>query len=262
MVCPDGVDVGEYCGGATHGDCISVEDAVSAGLVESLDYALVLDAGACTEDQGETCSVGYCEENGAACATSDQCSSGACIVGSCYTIGTDATDICQTAADCDEGQTCYGGACSDIGIDVEIEDYNTETGTADTCVATETFVANAVMKLGSCINSQCLLTPDGETYEDGSTEGKICRAYPEATSPFPNEVVEDWYDPANAGSVDTSPAGDALPYDLLSGFENVVTCGYGEDCDCSYTKVTFGVFGNVSSRSSSRKSMYIRQRLR
>lgn len=231
---------GDACGPAGSGECLNANDAIEAGIIDDLDYALVLDAGSCEEDDGEICSVGYCEENGAACATSEQCSDGPCIVGACYTVGTDASDVCQTAADCDEGQTCYGGACSDVGIDVEIEDYETETATATSCTSSETFVANAAMKLGSCINEQCLLTPDGETYEDGTTEGKICRAYPESTSPFPNEVVDDWYDPTNAGSVDTSPSGDAMPYDMLSGFENVETCAYGEDCDCSYAKVTFG----------------------
>ncbi len=236
----DGIceNLGETCDST--GTCLSPEDTLNLGLINSLDYALVLDAGSCDEENGAACSVGYCEENGAACATSDQCSSGACIVGSCYTIGTDASDVCQTATDCSEGQTCYGGACSDIGINVEIEYYEPETATATSCLSSETFVANAAMKLGSCINSQCLLTPDGEQYEDGTTEGKICRAYPESTSPFPNEVVEGWYDPANAGTIDDTPAGDARPYDMLSGFENVETCAYGEDCDCSYTKITFG----------------------
>lgn len=223
----------------TYGICITPEETVELGLIDSLDYALVLNAGSCDEDQGELCSVGYCENNGAACATSDQCSNGSCLVGSCYDIST--TSLCQTAADCNEGQTCYSGACATVKGDVAIEDYDAATASADTCTSTGTqFVADAAMKLGSCINSQCLLTPSGETYRDGSTEGKICRAYPESTSPFPNEVVDDWYDPTNPGSVDASPALDARPYDMLSGFENVETCAYGEDCDCSYTKVTFG----------------------
>ncbi len=231
----DDVDAG--CGPAGAGTCLSPDDAVAAGIVEAKDYALVLNAGTCSEDEGESCSVGYCEENGAACATSDQCSDGACIVGSCYDVSSTA---CQTAADCSEGQTCYGGACADVGDDVEIEDYDSATGDATTCDSSETFVADAAMKLGSCVNSQCLLTPNGETYTDGTTEGKICRAYPESNSPFPNEVVESWYEPANPGSVESDPQGDALPYSLLSGFENTTTCAYGEDCDCSYTKVTFG----------------------
>lgn len=227
--------LGEGCN--RYGLCITPEETAELGLIDGLDYAMVLNAGACSEDYGEVCSVGYCEENGAACASNDQCSSGACVVGACYAV---STNVCQTSETCDEGQICYGGACADIGATVEIDEYNAETAEASSCAETETFVPHAAMKRGSCINSQCLLTPDGEMYENGTTEGKLCRAYPEANSPFPNEVVEYWYDPSNPGSIDDAPEADAMPYDLVSGFENVVTCAYGENCDCSYTKATFG----------------------
>lgn len=234
----DGLSEGDTCGSETS-LCMTFDDATSAGALseEEKDFALVLNAGECSEDYGASCAVGYCEDTGAACATSGQCSSGACLVGACYTI--DATSFCQTAADCDEGQTCYGGACADVGAGVEIENYNVETGESS-CAGREILVANAELKIGSCINEQCLLTPDGETYEDGATEGKLCRAYPENTSPFPNNVVEGWYDTANPGTIDQTPDEQSQPYDFVSGFENSQTCAYGEDCDCSYTKVTFG----------------------
>lgn len=235
--------VGESCGTMLIGTCMSPEATEAAGLIDEVDYALVLDAGSCSEDYGNACAVGYCSSNGAACASSDQCGDGDCIVGACYDLDEDASGnpvLCQTAADCSEGQTCYSGTCAEVGNDVAIEDYDSETAEASTCSSAETFIPAAEFKLGSCINSKCLLTPDGETYANGVTEGKICRAYPEATSPFPNEVVEAWYNPSNQGTIDTDPTYDALPYDLLSGFENVETCAYGEVCDCSYTKVSFG----------------------
>ncbi|NBS67464.1 hypothetical protein EBT31_00930 [bacterium] len=234
--------VGEACM-AGMGICMSPEATEAAGLIDEVEYALVLDAGSCSEDYGNACAVGYCSSNGAACASSDQCGDGDCIVGACYDLDEDASGdpvLCQTAADCSEGQACYSGACAEVGNDVAIEDYDSETAEASTCSSEEIFIPAAELKLGSCINSKCLLTPDGEAYANGVTEGKICRAYPEGTSPFPNEVVEAWYDPSDQGTIDTDPTYDALPYDLLSGFENVEACAYGEVCDCSYTKVSFG----------------------
>lgn len=244
---------GDTCGGAQT-ICMTREDAIAEGAVseDDEDYALVLNAGSCDEDYGASCAVGYCEDTGAACSTSDQCSSGSCLVGACYNLAEDTDDVdsdgdvaetvtCQTAADCNEGQTCYGGACADVGDDVAIEYYDAETGDSS-CASDETFVGNAELKLGSCINEQCLLTPSGDAYEDGATEGKICRAYPENTSPFLNDVVDAWYDTANPGSrLDAGEEDEnARPYDFVSGFENVNTCAYGEDCDCSYTKVSYG----------------------
>ncbi len=205
---------------------------------EEVDYQLVLNAGECTQDFGESCAIGYCSDTGATCANTSDCLTGTCYVGSCYDI--DAAAICATAADCSEGQTCYGGACADIGADVDIDEYSIDDPT-DACDTGEIFVPNTSMKLGSCINDSCLLTPEGETFETGTTEGKLCRAYPEANSPFPEEIVESWYDPRDPGTIDDGTIfADALPYDVRSGYEQTMTCANGEDCDCSYTKVSYG----------------------
>ncbi len=249
-----------YCNGLINGEvrtcedasgcpngysCISPDEAITEGLIESKDYALVLDAGFCSEtDYGAACAVGYCENSGAACSTDSQCNGSSCVVGSCYKVG---MALCQTSDDCSEGQVCYGGSCATVGDTVVVDDYDAQTGTSSTCTSVnQLFVPHVDLKVGSCINSACLLTPSGEPYLNGATEGKICRAYPDAGSPFTNDVVTAWYSPSNPGVVlrDDDVREDALPYDLVSGFENVATCSPEENCDCSYTKVTFGTSGN------------------
>lgn len=57
----------------------------------------------------------------------------------------------------------------------------------------------------------------------------LCRAYPEADAPFPTTVVESWDHLLNPPK----------PKQLQSGYENVNACAYGEDCSCSYKRVTY-----------------------
>jgi hypothetical protein len=103
-------------------------------------------------------------------------------------------------------------------------------------------------KQGMCINEKCLLTPNGATYPkttitDATIEtfGKVCRANPEADSPFGNDVVENWNvfkpdaAPVDAGAAEVAAA---YPYNSRSSFENANVCANGQACTCSYKKLT------------------------
>lgn len=57
-----------------------------------------------------------------------------------------------------------------------------------------------------------------------------CRAHPEATSPFANKFIKDW-------DLTVDPP---VPKTFLDGYDSVEFCEYGEDCDCSYRKVSYG----------------------
>ena len=225
----------EDCGGTSGpgGTDYCVDEEVS-------DFRLVLDAGSCTENYGESCSVGYCKNTGSACSSNVDCGAGAgnCITGSCYEI---ASTTCTTEADCSEGQVCLGATCATPTTTVNINEYNANP--ADPCGG-DTFAASVNLKTGSCVRGQCLLTPQGDQFSPGESEGKLCRAYPETNSPFPNELAERWIDSEDknilAGENDVDFDWSDEAYDVRSGFENVQLCAPGEACDCSYKKVTFG----------------------
>ncbi|USN52102.1 MAG: hypothetical protein H6759_03645 [Candidatus Nomurabacteria bacterium] len=61
-----------------------------------------------------------------------------------------------------------------------------------------------------------------------------CRSNPEADSPFGTSYVEEW-------DFSNKPPQPKL---IASGFENANICEYGEDCSCTYKRVTY------SSKSS------------
>ena len=60
--------------------------------------------------------------------------------------------------------------------------------------------------------------------------GPTCKANPDAASPFPNAYVTEW---------NTIPD-PSKPKKFAEGFENVPVCEQGEDCSCSYRKVSYG----------------------
>lgn len=82
---------------------------------------------------------------------------------------------------------------------------------------------------GSCINAQCVQNINGKSFENVDLESRkqICRAYPEASSPFP----------------------DLEGIKVSSQFGNVNKCSEGNNgssamaCECDYTKVNYGVSG-------------------
>ncbi|MFA5947104.1 MAG: hypothetical protein WC813_03705 [Patescibacteria group bacterium] len=236
-----------------------VSPTYSAGLCSgpqvSNDFRLVLNAGVCGQSYGAACTVGTCENTGAACSTQDNCgnSGGACVVGRCY-VPQPGKD-CVTNSDCPgAGTVCISEVCSQRGDKVVTDSatsgqvvYRPPTRMKPElpCGLGQIFSASVGLKSGTCINKQCLLAPNGSPFEFGTTEGKSCRAYPETTSPFSSDIVETWLDTTDQTKVDTgeTPTIDDLPYDTRSGFEHASFCAYGEDCLCSYKKVTYGEGG-------------------
>ncbi len=210
------------------------------------DYRLALVAGACDANYGADCSVGFCEDTGAACANTSDCGSdgGSCIVGSCRL---DTGNLCTGDSECSEDEICSGTTCIVPGADITIEDFNLNTADpnqACNAAAGEVFAEHVAFQLGSCIRSQCVLTPTGQTFQVDSSEGKICRGQPEEDSPFSNELVERWADP-DTGGVALAPGelpedNDDVPYQIRSGFAGANFCAPGENCECSYKKLTFG----------------------
>ena len=242
---------GKAC--TTDGDCGLATGAYCA-TDTATDYRLVFDAGSCSESYGESCTVGYCSDTASACSSDDQCSSNSCIIGTCYNVGT--TD-CQTAeTDCPAGDVCLtSGKCATEGDDSGTAgDGHLNVG--GTCASGETLYADLNDKTGTCINSSCLLTPEGAPIDTGTTEAKDCRAYPESSSPFDNEIVSAWEDPdpteapndaANSRKTTFSDitsyltsAPDMVPYSFITGFDKANVCAAGENCTCSYKKVTYG----------------------
>lgn len=235
-----------------HGDTCSIEedcggDSGSNGTDYCVteneeDFRLVLDAGSCDESYGSACSIGYCENTGSACSSTVDCggSGGSCVTGSCFEI---ATATCASDSDCGEGQICLGASCAEPLSSVTIEAYNANT--AAPC-GSDTFAASVNLMTGSCIRNSCLLTPEGDQFDPGESEGKLCRAYPEVNSPFTNDIIERYIDSETKNVITADQATwDDEAYDVRSGFENVQLCAPGEECACSYKKVTFGEGANI-----------------
>lgn len=57
-----------------------------------------------------------------------------------------------------------------------------------------------------------------------------CRAHPEMSSPFSNQFIKEW----------DLTAEPPVPKTFLDGYDEVSYCEYGENCDCSYRKVSYG----------------------
>ncbi len=242
-------------------------------------YDLIYNAGSCDEAYGVSCTVGYCQETGESCASNDECGTGegSCVVGTCYDVVPDST--CSVDSDCSgsgSGFSCVSGTCADeLGdLDVYYDECNNgftgavtdhPLGDYDATVGTLALYDSVLTKAGTCVREQCLLTSAGTPYDVTAIGSKECRGYPESDSPFANEVVSEWKnpDPAVAGDdaavgmqtivtdISTDADGDGVadnvetapdfePYNFVTGFENVQTCQAGEDCVCSYDKVTYG----------------------
>lgn len=232
--CTDDAD----CGG-TEGEntlCPNSDDS---------DYRLAFVAGACTGDYGDNCSIGYCENTGSPCATTESCGAtgGSCIVGSCYA---KTATLCTSDAECSaaDGEVCLQeGLCAVPGADAVIEDY-VSASPDSACAAGESFYGSVNFKQGTCMRDECVLTPTGGTFDTGTAESKSCRGYPEINSPFPTSVVSAWKDPSDASSVSSDSTStsnaDARPETYVQNFDSAQTCAFGEDCECSYKKVTYG----------------------
>ncbi|MEK7665435.1 MAG: hypothetical protein AAB337_00975 [Patescibacteria group bacterium] len=227
------------------------------------DYRLVYYAGACdgTED-GESCSIGFCSDTGSACGSDDECdSSEFCATGYCAYEPSSSVK-CVTDVDC-SGQTsatsCIDGVCQNLTSTACEGDTLKCSG-----IGTASCVQSASTQTGACYNDKCLLDPkdddgsgEAETFEPAEGEELDCRGWPEANAPFGNSVVETWANSAlgpkertdtNTKSSDSAIGIDSedptvnssKAYERKSTFERVTLCVAGEECDCSYDKVSYG----------------------
>lgn len=218
-------------------DQLTQKDISDPASESGAEYSLAYVAGACEGDYGDVCTVGYCSETGSPCASSDSCGStgGSCVIGSCYTV---SATSCASSSDCSGSQECVGGFCATEGNDPVIEGYDS-TDSGASCASGETFYPSVNFKQGTCIRDECTLTPTGSTFDVALADEKECRGYPEVNSPFPTDVVTNWLDPQDQTET-TNPNYGELPITYRENFENVKTCVAGEECDCSYKKVTYG----------------------
>lgn len=240
---PDTYSVGDEC--SDDADCggTSGDDEYCTSNTES-DYRLAYIAGSCDGyEYGDSCVVGYCENTGSGCVDTDACGvdGGTCVIGTCYSV---SSTLCASSADCSTGETCLSGYCAVDEGGAAIEDYDS-ADTSTICATGQSFYESVNFKTGTCMYDQCILTPSGSTFNVGTAEEKACRAYPEANSPFGNELVTAWQDPSEP-TLSVSPDSydednqDASPISYVQNFENVQTCALGEDCSCLYKKVEYG----------------------
>lgn len=239
--CADDLDCGGLAGGNTYCNKTNSESEYRLGYV----------AGSCESDYGDSCSVGYCENTGSPCISTSACGvdGGSCLIGTCYTR---SSTVCASSADCSSGQTCLGTICATDNGDAAIDSYSPSSPNS-VCGSAQILYPSVNFKAGTCMYNQCVLTPDGSTFETNDSEASVCRAYPEINSPFGNEIVTAWQDPSDSSSVSSDDVtsvnadtiADALPVSFVQNFENVQSCALGEDCSCTYKKITYGDGGTV-----------------
>lgn len=242
--CTDDADCGGTAGDYTY--CIQTDES---------DYRLAYVAGECTGDYGDSCSIGYCENTGSPCSTTDSCGTegGSCLMGTCYDV---STTLCASSADCSTGDVCSGGYCATEGAAVVLDDYfelhnmaaSFEDIQLELCGSAGTLNTSVNYKVGTCMRDECVLTPNGSTFDVSTAEAKSCRGYPEINSPFPNSVVTAWQDPSTLASVSTDAEltisnDDSVPVSFVQNFEGARNCAFGHDCECSYKKVGYGENG-------------------
>jgi hypothetical protein len=224
----------EQCGGTAG------QSLYCTGPTGDSDYRLGYVAGSCEGmDYGADCHVGYCANTGSACVDDDACGvdGGECLKGIRYTV---STTVCASTADCSTGESCLGGFCATNAGDANISDDTSEAGLP----IGQSFYPSVKYQTGTCLYDQCVIAPNGSTFDENNSEPKVCRGYPEQNSPFPNSVVTQWQDPSDlTATIDpdnvTDEQKDARPVSYVQNFENVQSCALGEDCSCTYKKVTY-----------------------
>jgi hypothetical protein len=191
--------------------CSEDDDCLGSDTCENNkedDWRLAFNAGACSENHGDSCNIGYCSANGLPCSADEACGTdgGSCIAGVCENALGEVTGDCPLNRICGGGNTCK--------VSKIVKD-----------------------KSGSCYRGSCIVSIQGESFDKNNEEIQICRAHPEANSPFPNEVVELWTD-GYGSNVENAPTIGYIPYNVVSGFEGVSLCAPGENCECSYKKIS------------------------
>ncbi|MDO8632038.1 MAG: hypothetical protein Q7R41_16265, partial [Phycisphaerales bacterium] len=197
--------------------------------------------------------------SGDSCSSSGDCGAdeGDCVIGTCYDVIPDSA--CTTSSDCTSGFSCVSGTCADELGDLDVAYAECSSAGYAASSGDLTLYQSVRTKVGACVRESCLLTQAGDEYAVTDVKSKECRGYPETDSPFGNDIVENWRNPNTGGresllftedlttdgddngtpdSLEIAP--DLEPYTLLTNFEQVKTCAAGEDCVCSYKKLTFG----------------------
>lgn len=145
-----------------------------------------------------------------------------------------AVDLGACADGTPNGVSCTIGVCSNTGLSCA---EDSDCGTGNTCN-----LSPLVATSGQCFNGSCATGPDGEDIL--LAQRQECRGYPEENAPFPNEVVQDWRDPADdpayPGLASDYSSYELRPTAFRPGFSNSQYCANGEICDCSYTTATYG----------------------
>ncbi|MBI5369664.1 hypothetical protein HZA85_00510 [Candidatus Uhrbacteria bacterium] len=250
--------------------------------IASQDFRLVYNAGSCDSSAGNggACRVGRCSITQNACSKNADCSGAGntCLTGACQAV---ATKNCQnadcscTSADannnkkanaCENAKT---GANKDASVcdpvaGVCVDHLTTGAGAVtcgpeNACVDGASCIDSATTAHGACFNNQCL-TNIKDTDKNGfadpiqisSALGQSCRGYPEADSPFPSKVVDQWSTakekPEKGLDINTSLnqlKSWSTPYTFKTGYEDSRTCavdaqGHITNCDCSYDKISYG----------------------
>ena len=84
-------------------------------------------------------------------------------------------------------------------------------------------------------------TGPGEPGRWNATAPKLCRAYPEADSPFPElSTVSDWQ-PSCPPSVTCEDSTNTIEVakTKVPGFKDAYTCQNGEECECTYQRASY-----------------------
>ncbi len=237
------------------------------------DIRLAYNAGTCISDDlatGSACYVGTCEDSGFACSNNDECDTStgeACEIGFCE--NTQIGVSCSDANPCAAPFTCQSGLCKQETGTACSPNVSGVCATGSPSVSGQCILQETSFK-GGCFANTCLLSADGEVFVPGFTNAVECKAYPEQNSPYPHRVeggentgvpvstgiVTQWVNPSSNAVIPDAdlqtvlesgppPALEDLQdwnvYTKRPGYQGIQACApNGEDCSCTYQKVTYG----------------------
>lgn len=263
----------------SHGFGIRCVDPIDCGVAgascvvpDEDDVRLVMVAGSCDEEAsglGGQCEVGFCRMSGVACVddtNNAECNpennEDVCTFGFCQAI---SSTSCTTRADEDHDGTddqCIGaddapfcdviaGRCVSM-LEEEVanlaHDSNfTKCRTDAICGSGRACVRPSQVRVGSCVNDECLMTITGQRL--GVPDDAIdlsCRSYPEVTSPYASSIIgeDDWEPDLESVEWTKTPK----PLNATAGFQTANVCNpvYADgawtgtdECLCRYKKVAY-----------------------